>query len=52
MAYDLDKRTSRIAGQTAKTVFNVGVAIVGLLKRAFAFAGAYLLFEKLFFPKK
>ena len=30
MAYNLDKRTARIAGQTAKKVFNVGVAIVGV----------------------
>lgn len=30
MAYDLDKRTSRIAGQTAKTVFNISAALVGL----------------------
>lgn len=30
MAYDLDKRTSRIAGQTANKVFDISVAIVGL----------------------
>ena len=30
MAYDLDKRTSRIAGQMAKDVFGVCGALVGL----------------------
>ena len=30
MAYDLDKRTSRIARQTANKMFNVGVTMVGL----------------------
>ena len=29
MAYDLDKRTNRIAGQTAKTVFNISAAYNG-----------------------
>lgn len=29
MSYDLDKRTSRIAGQTAKTVFGICGAIIG-----------------------
>jgi hypothetical protein len=29
MAYNLDKRTSRIGGKAAKTVFNIGAALVG-----------------------
>ena len=29
MAYNLEKRTSRIGGKAAKTVFNIGGALIG-----------------------